>query len=460
MKKGRVLIVDDEKNYLLILDAVLKDNGYDVITLNDPEMVMPFLEDSEVDVVITDMKMPKLSGKDLLQLIKKSFPRIPVLMMTAFGSIENAVEVMRSGAFDYITKPFANDEMLLSIHNAMELSKAHQQYMILLENLEERYKTHHIIGKSKAMRDALTMVDKVAVSRTGVLITGEAGTGKSMVAKAIHFASNRKDNPFVAVNCLAFTSQNIELELYGEEKDSITGAVATRRGRLELANNGTLYLDGIHALSPEMQVKLLRVLQEKSFERVGGTDNIAIDVRIVASTSEDLHARVAEGSFREDLLYRLNVIEIPVPSLRERREDIPLLVQHFVHKFSQENNIEVKSFSTEASNYLNSYDWPGNIRQLQNVLERCLVLVAHHEIGVEDLPSEIRDEDAQFKSAVDLLPVEMNLADTLDKMESAIVRRALVRANFVQAKAAELLGISRSLMQYKLKKYSITGHGF
>lgn len=457
-ENARVLIIDDEKNYLLVLEALLTDAGYAVTSINDPEMALAFLDDSEVDVVITDMKMPKLTGKEVLQSVKKSWPHIPVLIMTAFGSIESAVEAMRYGAFDYITKPFANDELLLSVHNAAELSRAHQQYRLLQENLEDRYNTHQIIGKSKAIRDTLSIVDRVSASRSTVLITGESGTGKELVARAIHFTSSRKEEPFVTVNCMAFNAGVLESELFGHEKGSFTGAVAMRRGRFEQADHGTLFLDEIGELTLDLQVKLLRVLQERTFERVGGAEPVSVDIRVVAATNKDLAKLVEEGKFREDLFYRLNVVQIAIPPLRERREDIPLLVAHFVEKIGTENGISGKSFSQEAQNYLTGYEWPGNIRQLQNVIERCMVMVPHSVIEVDDLPPEIRDEESQFKSAVDLLPVELNLADTLDRIEAALIRRALVRADFIQAHAAELLGISRSLMQYKLKKYNITGH--
>lgn len=455
---SRILIIDDEKNYLLILEALLTDAGYSVTAINDPEMALAFLDDSEVDVVITDMKMPKLTGKEVLQSIKKSWPHIPVLIMTAFGSIESAVEAMRYGAFDYITKPFSNDELLLSVHNAAELSRTHQQYRLLQENLEERYNAHHIIGKSKAIRDMLSIIDRVSVSRSTVLITGESGTGKELVARAIHFTSPRKEGPFVTVNCMAFNAGVLESELFGHEKGSFTGAVAMRRGRFEQADHGTLFLDEIGELTQDLQVKLLRVLQERTFERVGGTGHVSVDIRVVAATNKDLLKMVEEGKFREDLFYRLNVVQIAIPPLRERREDIPLLVAHFSEKISTENSISAKSFSQEAQNYLTGYEWPGNIRQLQNVVERCIVMVPKSVITVDDLPPEIRDEESQFKSAVDLLPVELNLAETLDRIEAALIKRALVRADFVQAHAAELLDISRSLMQYKLKKYNITGH--
>lgn len=457
-EKSRILILDDEKNYLLVLEALLSDAGYAVTPINDPEMAVSYLEEAEVDVVITDMKMPKMSGLEVLQHVKRNSPSIPVLIMTAFGSIESAVEVMKYGAFDYITKPFANDELLLSVHNAMELSRAHQQYRILQESLEERYSTHQIIGKSPAMRETLGIVDRVSASRSTVLITGESGTGKELVARAIHFSSPRKDEPFVAVNCMAFNAGVLESELFGHEKGSFTGAVAMRRGRFEQADRGTLFLDEIGELPPDLQVKLLRVLQERVFERVGGTEPVKVDIRIVAATNKDLAKMVEEGSFREDLFYRLNVVQIHIPPLRERREDIPLLVSHFIAQIASENGIPPKSFTQEAQNYLSGYEWPGNIRQLQNVIERCMVMIPRDVIDVEDLPPEIRDEESQFKSAVDLLPVELNLADTLDKIEAALIRRALVRSDFVQAHAADLLGISRSLMQYKLKKYNISGH--
>ena len=457
-EKARILVVDDEKNYLLVMEALLSDAGYDVTTINDPEMALEYLEDSEVDVVITDMKMPKISGKELLQSVKKRWPHLPVLIMTAFGSIESAVEVMRFGAFDYITKPFANDELLLSVHNASELSNAHQQYQILQRNLEDRFSAHNIIGKSKAIRETLSIVERVSSSRSTVLITGESGTGKELIARAIHFTSTRKDGPFVSVNCMAFNAGVLESELFGHERGSFTGAVSMRRGRFEQADHGTLFLDEIGELSQDLQVKLLRVLQERKFERVGGSEAINVDLRVVAATNKNIANLVESGQFREDLYYRLNVVQMEIPPLRERREDIPLLVAHFVDKISADNDIAKKDFTQDALNYLIGYEWPGNIRQLQNVLERCIVMVPGSTVGVEDLPPEIRDEESQFKSAVDLLPVELNLADTLDRMEAALIRRALIRSDFVQAHAAEMLGISRSLMQYKLKKYNISGH--
>ena len=457
-EKAHILVIDDEKNYLLVLQTLLEDEGYTVTAISDPETALAFLEESEVDAVVTDMKMPRVSGRQVLERVKKNWPYIPVLIMTAFGSIESAVEVMKYGAFDYITKPFSNDELLLSIHNAVELSRAHRQYRLLQEVMEDRYGVHKIVGRSKAIRDVLLRVERAAPSRSTVLITGESGTGKELVARAIHYTSPRKDKPFISVNCMALNPGVLESELFGHEKGSFTGAVALRRGRFEQADGGTLFLDEIAELTPALQVKLLRVLQERRFERVGGGEEIEVDIRVVAATNKDLASLVEKGSFRDDLYYRLNVVQIPLPPLRERREDIPLLVAHFVEKVCSENNMTAKTFSTEALNYMTGYEWPGNIRQLENVVESCLVLVPGNVIPVDSLPAEIRDEESQFKSAVDLLPVQLDLADTLEKIEAALIRRALVRADLVQVKAAEFLGISKSLLQYKLKKYGITGH--
>ncbi len=456
--KAHILLIDDEKNYLLVLETLLTDAGYNVTALNDPETALAFLEESEVDVVITDMKMPRVTGREVLEKVKKNWPHIPVLIMTAFGTVEGAVEAMRYGAFNYITKPFSNDDLLLSIRNAETLARARQQYRLLRLSLEQNCGKHRIIGRSKAVRDMLSLVDRAAPSRATVLITGESGTGKELAARAIHYASPRSEAPFVPVNCMALNPGILESELFGHEKGSFTGATAMRRGRFEQADGGTLFLDEVGELTPDLQVKLLRVLQERRFERVGGSEEIEVDIRVVSATNKDLPAMVREGSFREDLYYRLNVVHIPLPALRERREDIPLLVAHFAEKSCRDNGTASKTFGNEALNYLTGYEWPGNIRQLQNVVERSIVLAPGDVIGLDDLPPEIRDEEAQFKSAVDLLPVQLDLAGTLERIEAALIRRALVRAEFVQTRAAELLDISKSLLQYKLKKYGITGH--
>ncbi len=455
---NHVLVLDDEQNYLLLLETLLGDENYTVTALQDPELALAFLEESEVDVIITDMKMPKMSGQDVLAHVQKNYPHIPVLIMTAYGSIDAAVVAMRHGAFDYITKPFANDEITLAVRKAAQLAQAQRRYSLLSESLEQRYGMHQIIGRSKAMRRVLDMVDRAAPSKSTVLITGESGTGKELIAKAIHFTSPRKKGPFISVNCMALNPGVLESELFGHEKGSFTGAVALKRGRFELAHGGTLFLDEIGELSQDLQVKLLRVLQERSFERVGGAESISVDIRIVTATNKDLQAAVHSGQFREDLFYRLNVVQVPLPPLRERREDIPLLAAHFLKKFSEENAGHVKGFTADVIDYLTAYEWPGNVRQLENVVERCVVMAGDEMVRVDDLPPEIKDEEAQFKSAVDLLPARLNLADTLEKIEAALIRRALVHTNFVQVKTADMLGISKSLLQYKLKKYKLTGN--
>ena len=325
--------------------------------------------------------------------------------------------------------------------------------------LRASHTINSILGNSPAITVFKSYLLHYARTESPVLILGATGTGKELAASAIHMASNRPDGPFVSINCAAIPKELFESEVFGYVPGAFSGAHKDGKiGQIELADQGTLFLDEVGELTPELQVKLLRVLQEHRFERVGGNEEIEVDIRIVAATNKDLMPLVQAGTFREDLYYRLNVVHIPIPPLRERREDIPLLVAHFAEKAAKENGIPPKTFSTEALNHLSGYEWPGNIRQLQNVVERCLVLVPGDVITLEDLPAEIRDEEAQFKSAVDLLPVQLDLADTLERIEAALIRRALVRADFVQAKAAELLGISKSLMQYKLKKYSITGH--
>lgn len=452
---SQILIIDDEKNYLLILEALLEEEGYTVTALSDPAMALAYLDESEVDVVITDMKMPGMSGQDVLEHVRRNHPHIPVMIMTAFGTIDRAVEAMKSGAFDYITKPFANDDILLSVRKALKLSHAERQNRLLRESLAEKFGKDAIVGNSKAIQDVLALAGRVAPSRSTVLVTGESGTGKELVARALHIASDRKEMPFISVNCMSLSTGLLESELFGHEKGSFTGAVALKRGRFELARGGTLFLDEIGELSPELQVKLLRVLQERVIERVGGTETIAVDFRLVAATNKNLQEEIAAGRFREDLFYRLNVVNIHLPPLRERREDIPILAGHFLRRFSQENSRQVQGFTPGAVDYLSAYEWPGNVRQLENVIERCVVLTTRDVIDVDDLPPELRDEDTQYKSAVDLLPLRINLPDTLEKIEAALIRRAMVHSGFVQVKTAELLNVSKSLLQYKLKKYNI-----
>ncbi len=457
IQETHILLVDDEKNYLLVLETLLLDQGYKVTALSDPESALDFLEQSEVDIVISDLKMPKVTGRDILFAVKKKYPHIPILIMTAFGSIESAVDLMRDGAFDYITKPFANEELLVSVKNAALLAQTHRQYKILQESISEKYATEHVVGQSKAMQNVRRLIEKSGRIKTSVMITGEQGTGKKLIAKSIHYSSERKDKPFITINCNAYDIHNFEIELYGIEKE-LNGTTTFKRGKIEQAHEGTLFLEEVTELSLELQEQLCELLTSKKVCRLGSKQSIDFDLSIIVSTSKNIKELVSEGLFREDLYYLLNIVEISIPPLRERREDISELVVFFSHAISEEQNIQRKQFTPEAINYLKGYDWEGNIMQLKNVLERCFVLVAGDLITDNDLPPEIRDEEGQFKSAVDLLPLELNLADTLDKIEAALIRRALAHFDFVQAHAADSLGISRSLIQYKLKKYNIAGH--
>ena len=382
--KVHLLLIDDEKNYLLVLETLLTEAGYAVTALNDPETALAFLEESEVDIVITDMKMPRISGREVLERVKKNWPHIPVLIMTAFGSIESAVEAMRYGAFNYITKPFSNDELLLSIQNAAELARAHRQYQLLRESLEERYGKHQIIGRSRAIRDMLALVDRAGPSRATVLITGESGTGKELVARAIHFSSPRSQEPFVSVNCMALNPGVLESELFGHEKGAFTSAIKQRKGKFEQADGGTLFLDEIGDMSLSAQAKVLRALQENRICRVGSDKDIEVNVRVVAATNKNLRHEIELGNFREDLYHRLSVIVVRVPTLKERAEDIPALTDYFIQKICAEYGMEQKKIEPKALDELCGMEWPGNIRELRNVVER-LIILSDKTITLEDV---------------------------------------------------------------------------
>ncbi|GAB6888231.1 sigma-54 dependent transcriptional regulator [Desulfothermus okinawensis JCM 13304] len=456
MSSPHILVVDDEKNYLILLDALLSEEGYEVTVMQDPEMALMYLKESEVDVVITDFKMPGINGQELLERVREIHPHLPVIIMTAYGSVDGAVEAMKCGAFDYINKPFSNDDLLLSVSKAVKMSDAYRKNRLLLESIEENHCIKKIIGVSSAIKELHILIKKVAATNANVLITGESGTGKELVARAIHYCSSRKNEPFIAINCTALNPGVLESELFGHEKGSFTGAIAQKRGKFELANGGTIFLDEIGEFPIELQPKLLRVIQEHAFERVGGIKTLKSDFRVIAATNKDLKKEVEEGRFREDLYYRLNVVNIQIPPLRERTEDIPLLAIHFLKKYSEENKKQIKGFTPDAMQLLTAYNWPGNVRQLENIIESTVVLTQSHEISAEDLPAELKDESRQFKSAVDMLPDNINLSESLEKIEAALIKRALVKSNFIQVKAAKMLGISKSLLQYKMKKYNIS----
>jgi two-component system NtrC family response regulator len=451
-----VLIVDDEKNYPPIIAAILQDEGYETLTANSGPEALEILKQSDVDLILTDYKMPGMNGIELLEWVKGEDPDLPVIMMTAHGTVEKAVEAMQKGAYSYILKPFDNDRLVLWV------SKANSVYRVIKENrqlrtaVESQYRFGNIIGKSKSMEDVYDRIRKVAPTPATVLIQGESGTGKELVAKSIHFNSPRRGKPFVAVNCSALAENLLESELFGHEKGAFTGAVSMKKGRFELADGGTLFLDEIGELSQSLQVKLLRVLQEKSFERVGGTRPIAVDIRLIAATNKNLKEEVKAERFREDLYFRLDVVSIVLPPLRERSEDIRLLINHFMKKYDEEriSEIPVTGISPEAERLLFGYNWPGNVRELENVIERAMILCPNSTIVASDLPKDFK-ETINYTVPIDDIPASATLYDTLAMVEKRMIEQALKRANNVQAHAAEMLGIGKSGLNQKIKKYGL-----
>jgi two-component system NtrC family response regulator len=447
-----ILIVDDEKNYLVVLEALLSPEGYEIMTSDKAQEALRLIQESDIDLLLTDMKMPGMTGMELLEEVKKIKPEVPVIMMTAYGTIEMAVEAMKKHAYDYITKPFQNEELKLTIRKALENYRLVKENRRLSEALSERFGYRNIVGKSKPMLNVYDLIGKVAQSKASVLITGPSGTGKELIAKAIHYESPRKDRPFVSVNCGALAETLLESELFGHEKGAFTGAIAMKKGRFELADGGTLFLDEIGDMSPPLQVKLLRVLQEMEFERVGGTKTIKVDVRVLSASNRNLKDDVAGGVFREDLFYRLNVIRIEVPPLRERTEDIRLLVIHFIEKYGNSRKIELAPQAWEA---LYTYPWPGNVRELEHVIERAVVLNSGGLIDLKDLPVEF----TKSKGDLDVdrfIPPDAPLQPTLEEIEEKLIRRALKHSGNIQSHAADQLGITKSLIQHKMKKYNIS----
>jgi two-component system NtrC family response regulator len=451
-----ILVVDDERNYTLILAAVLEDAGFEALTANSGPEALDILSASDVDLVLTDMKMPTMDGIELLERIKNTDADLPVIMMTAHGTVEKAVEAMQKGAYNYILKPFDNERLVLYVNKAVSMYRVVKENRQLRSAVESRYSFHNIIGKSKPMQDVFQIIKKVAPAAATVLIEGASGTGKELVANALHFNSPRKDKPFVAVNCSALVETLLESELFGHEKGAFTGAVSMKKGRFEIADGGTLFLDEVGELSAGLQVKLLRVLQERVIERVGGVKPIPVNIRLIAATNKSLKAEVAEGNFREDLFYRLNVVPITLPPLRERLEDIRLLVAHFIAKYQDERNTgsSVTGIDREVERLFYEYDWPGNVRELENVIERAVVMSPEEIIQVSDLPKDFIDH-AHSTLHMGGIPVDANLHDTLAMVEQNMIIRALKKANYVQAHAADLLGIGKSGLNQKIKKYKL-----
>ena len=451
-----ILIVDDEKNYLTILTAILEEEGFEVLTVLSGQEALDIQKTSDLDLVLTDMKMPVMDGIELLEHIKAIDPDLPVVMMTAHGTVDKAVEAMQKGAYSYILKPFDNERLIIYVKKAISVYQVIKENRRLRNTVISQYRFDNIIGKSKLMQDVFETIQKVAPSNATILIEGESGTGKELVAKSIHFNSTRRDKPFVAVNCSALAESLLESELFGHEKGAFTGAVAMKKGRFELADGGTLFLDEIGELSPNLQVKLLRVLQEKVIERVGGVRSLSVDIRVITATNKNLKEEMVKGRFREDLFYRLNVVHIVLPLLKERKEDIRLLVNHFIEKYSSERKSDtaVSGVDQEVDRLFYDYSWPGNVRELENVIERVMILCPGDTIRVSDLPQGFKD-NVHNTLHLEGIPADAKLYDTLAMIEKALIERALKMTNNVQVHAAQLLGIGKSGLNQKLKKYNL-----
>ena len=450
-----ILIVDDEKNYLLVLRAVLEEEGYEVLTALGGTEALEAQETSDLDLVVTDMKMPGMDGIELLERIKARDPDLPVIMMTAHGTVDKAVEAMQKGAYSYLLKPFDNERLIIYVKKAVAVFQVVKENRRLRDEVKSQYRFGNFIGKSKPMRDVFEMIRKVAPANASVLVEGESGTGKELVAKSIHFNSQRRDKPIVPVNCSALSENLLESELFGHERGAFTGAVAKKKGRFELADGGTLFLDEIGELSSSLQVKLLRVLQEKVFERVGGTQPISVNIRIIAATNKNLKEEMASGRFREDLFYRLNVVRIVLPPLKQRMEDIPLLVKHFIEKYASERKaVPVIGVDQEVERLFFNYSWPGNIRELENLIERVMILCPNNTIRVSDLPMGFKDSVSNTLH-LEGIPAHAKLYETLATIEKAMIERALQMTDNVQAHAASILGIGKSGLNQKIKKYNL-----
>jgi two-component system response regulator PilR (NtrC family) len=458
MEKKKILVVDDERSMREFLGIMLAKEGYSVTQCPDGETALKQMEEDIFDLAIMDIRMPKMDGIAVLERIKETAPETVVIMITAFASTDTAVQAMKKGAYDYITKPFKIDEIKLIIHNALEKKALENENVLLKRLVKSKFSFDNIIGQSPKMVAMYELMEKVAPTKTNILITGESGTGKELVARAIHFNSPRKEKGFVTLNCGAIPENLLESELFGHMKGAFTGAMYNKRGLFEVADGGSIFLDEIGELPLSMQVKLLRVIQDTEFTRVGGTEQIKVDVRIISASNKDLEEAVREKKFREDLYYRLNVIQIKLPLLRERKEDIPLLAEHFIRKYTQELGKDVREISADAMKLLVNYDYPGNVRELQNIIERGIALEASNALTIENLNSYM-DEQRGVKRIDDALfeiPTEgIDLETVVGNVEKDLLLKALQRAKGVKKKAAELLNINFRSMRYRLEKYGI-----
>ncbi|HTX71775.1 MAG TPA: sigma-54 dependent transcriptional regulator [Rectinemataceae bacterium] len=447
-----ILIADDEKNIREGLAEAFALDGYTTRTAADGGEALRIVESGDVDLVITDLRMPVKSGTELLKTVVGRYPGLPVIVLTGHGTIEDAVTAMRVGAFDFVTKPVNLDHLSLLAKRALEARELARKNRELEAEVESQRRSSSIIGISSEMKKVFDLVRRVAPTRASVMVTGESGVGKELVADAIHNMSPRRDGPLVKVHCAALAESLLESELFGHEKGSFTGAQARKRGRFELANEGTLFLDEIGEINQNVQIKILRVLQERNFERVGGEETVEVDVRIVAATNRDLKKEIAEGRFREDLYYRLNVVNIHVPPLRERRDDIPLLAMAFLREFAEENDKRLEGFDPKARQVLYSYTWPGNVRELRNCVESSVVMAKGPLVGVEDLPPSIRSSGEEHD-------IKVPAGSSLDEAEKILIRETLAAQGGNKSRTAEVLGIGRKTLYQKIEEYGIEAGG-
>ena len=457
MFKDKLLVADDEQSMREFLDIMLKKEGYKVSLASNGEEVLKLAERDIFDLILMDIRMPKLDGIAVLKKIKALSPETIVIMITAYASTDTAIRAMKEGAYDYVTKPFKVDEIKLIIRNALEKKNLQKENILLKQVVRDRYHFDNILGQSPKMLALYDLLEKVGPTKTNILIAGESGTGKELVAKAIHYNSPRKDKPFVTLNCGAIPELLIESELFGHMRGAFTDAIATKKGLFEMADEGTIFLDEISELPLLMQVKLLRVLQDKEFKRVGGTEDIRVDVRIMSATNKDLEEAVTEKRFREDLFYRLNVIQIKLPPLRDRREDISLLTMHFLKKYSEELNKHITGISPETLRILLNYDYPGNVRELQNIIERAVALESTQELTPQNLSSYLDQQPSLKKGSINLdIPNEgLDLEKVVEELERNLLLKALDRTKGIKKKAAELLHINFRSMRYRLEKYGL-----
>lgn len=456
MSRAHIVVVDDDPGVREVLQELLAEEGYHVTAVADAAAAIEAVKDTVVQVVITDLRLPGMDGLHLLERVSQLDSKIVGIVMTGYGTIDVAVKAMKAGAFDFITKPFDADAVAIVIKKALEFQRLKQENLLLRKTVRDQYRMEHLIGTSESMRVVLDFIDKVADSDSTVLIQGESGTGKELIARTIHYNSSRRDQPLVPVNCAAIPENLLESELFGHEKGAFTGALNARMGRFELAHGGTIFLDEIGEMSVSLQAKLLRVLQERCFERVGGTKTIGVDVRILAATNQDLDQAVQDKRFRKDLFYRLNVIPIVVPPLRERRSDIPVLIEHFLSRFNQAKHASVHGVDPDAMEYLMHYAWPGNIRELENFIERVVVLKKTGVLSCTDLSEKILQTLPPPLIRTDA-PIVLNgagidLTKELERHESRLILEAMRQAKGVTSKAAQLLHVNRTTLVEKMKR--------